>query len=526
MAHTDGVWSLVSENWQRSQSQIENQDIFKLGRQVLQFLLFSSTNINQNLNLLFDRLFPESPTTKNDFDFISAFAGPDFEYESSLRSSHGSTNDQKSVCRICLEHERPAKQFARNICRCSNSMPVHAVCLLKYTRLRCRPITSKNYTYYDLNHTTCDLCKETYPKFLVVDQKKVPLLHFTTPNSRNFVAILVYQLETSKVRHLVFADLEFAFEKSMSVGRAGHCDIRFLDNSVSDFHARILFKSGRVFMLNVDQKFGTLKKITKRLKMEQVDNKVLVIGKCSIMFHVITPNQSCACLKKLRAEIIEDPFHEESNLVNADQFMANKNQEIINNKKLILKNFHLTQNNLDDLLPVNDVNLIINPSMKYPKTNLLRVCGSLKINTGEVLQEFNKIPKIANMPKTEYRQSIEEFIDVNTSRFKVENSLKKINNSRIKRMIQTKIEERENCVGNRQSKPITDSSFQSLFGKSTTSVVVNQTHQNLMRLKNEGRRLRVPSGLFIEDTEPNKYHFTELGDSQMYTSSAWMYNFN
>lgn len=325
MQHSDGIWCLVDEeNSKTPPIPIENNEIFKLGQQVLRFQIYNvnqKDSLNANFLTLYKHIF-------DDYDFSSQTSF-DFTYHFSLEEKKTKYNDQliknsnvserpdQLTCRVCLESESSKNPFARQICKCSESMPIHGECLLDWIKLKCKPNKCKSYFYYDLANIYCDVCKDQYPPFLDINGERKPLLKIPFQQYKLFALAEIYKINSSTMKHIVILDMSKRTEQKYSVGNSDKCDIQFKHETISQIHSIIKFKGDRIFISNIDKKYGTLRRIDSKMKMENLHMKVLITGKFSFLFHVMKSG-NCSCIKKGIKTLKADPLDFDPRIVEKD----------------------------------------------------------------------------------------------------------------------------------------------------------------------------------------------------------------
>lgn len=324
MLHNDGLWTIVDEeNSKAPPPPVSNNDIFKFGNQVIRIQIYNPADLtatNKNFLSLYQHLFPEYDFTQDTgFDFVKKFAEPNMAPppDASVRGSAVSLGGNTPVCRICLDIDKPSRPFAREICNCSDSMPVHGDCLLDWIKMKCKPVKSKSYVYYDLAHLACDVCKEQYPPFLPINGVKKPILKLDLHKSSPFALLEIYKIDGIQVKHLVILDMSSKAEERYTIGSSQQCTIQFKSELIKDFHTNLITKGDKLFIFNLDKKLGTLRKVQGRVPLDNLHMKVLISGKFSFLFHVFMKGP-CNCIKKGLKTIKGDPTDNDERLVEED----------------------------------------------------------------------------------------------------------------------------------------------------------------------------------------------------------------
>lgn len=295
--YKEGIWSLMGEDSRSASAVLENSDLIRFGRQTVKFLVSKVEKPNEILADINSAIFAQKTAG---FDFVNCYANDKLsnDMEVSITPSQTSLGEANNLCRVCMESERKNRPFVLNACACSEAMPLHADCLVKFVRYRCKPFHFKHYTYYDLTAASCDICKQRFPCFLNVNERVWPLLKFVYPTNSKFAALLVYKIGTSEVRHLLVIDLVKEADQTLTIGRGEGCAVKFSDPSVNLLHSQLTIRKNELRIANCDAVYGTLKRVSKSVKLQQMDNKVLVIGPFSVLFHIVSFPGICQCLKR------------------------------------------------------------------------------------------------------------------------------------------------------------------------------------------------------------------------------------
>lgn len=324
MKHEDGIWTIVDDESPKTvPTAINNNDVFKMADQVIKIQIYNPSDVAQmdkNYMSLYKQVFHEYDFSEIDqFNFTQKFAEMAIpnQGDTSVRVSALSIGGNGAACRICLEPERPSKPFVKHICKCSDSMPVHGECLLGWIKATCKPTAHKTYHYYDLKHIACDVCKEMYPPFLNVNDEKLPLLTIEAKRTTPFAVIQIFTVNAPDVKHLIILDLNKKTEERYTMGRNSSCSIQFKNELLSDVHTSLLVRGGKPYIFNNDKRFGTLKKLDGRVRLDLLHKKVLIGGKFSFLFHVFS-REPCDCIKKNLKSIKGDPIDNDPKLHERD----------------------------------------------------------------------------------------------------------------------------------------------------------------------------------------------------------------
>ena len=179
-------------------------------------------------------------------------------------------------CRICLEDEEDVENGNPFItpCKCTGSMKfIHLKCLREWTDSKKQFQADVGISSYYWENLNCELCKAGLD--LVVTSAtdpdvKIFLLDLDRPVDSPYM-ILESDIDCpSKAVHII----NFGSKQIYTVGRRVNNDISISDISVSRRQASFKLENDKVFLMDLDSKFGTFKKIIEPTKIEKIRAKL------------------------------------------------------------------------------------------------------------------------------------------------------------------------------------------------------------------------------------------------------------
>ena len=181
-------------------------------------------------------------------------------------------------CRICLEDEEDVLSGNPFItpCKCTGSMKyIHLKCLREWTDSKKQFQADVGISSYYWENLNCELCKAGLD--LVVESAtdpdlKIFLLDLDRPVDSPYM-ILESDIDCpSKAVHII----NFGSKSAYTVGRRVNNDISISDISVSRRQASFKLEGDKVYLMDLDSKFGTFKRINQPIEVAK-DGQLLPI---------------------------------------------------------------------------------------------------------------------------------------------------------------------------------------------------------------------------------------------------------
>ena len=230
-------------------------DIIKLGYISLKFdLIFFSNNGNDiNNNNLY---------SNGNINIIQ-------EKNASFSSKYNSKENEK-FCRICFQKGIKSLQGNNDseidplisVCKCRDSMKyVHLSCLKNKINLN---IYKKHYKHHDIylfQNYNCEICLSTYPKYIIIDNKKISLLDLDISNYDNYAIcdMIKYDDKNQYFFRIGYLVLHFENNVIIKVGRKKENDVIFNDLSISGNHCELITENNNLYLKDVGSSYGCLK---------------------------------------------------------------------------------------------------------------------------------------------------------------------------------------------------------------------------------------------------------------------------
>ena len=186
-------------------------------------------------------------------------------------------------CIYCHKYDCDKDNPLISFCSCNNYF--HFQCLKE--KIRKKTIFKQNTdktvnNYYIKGEVFCKKCNLNYPlKFQIEENEQFyELFSADIPKEENY--LILESIENK----LYYGSMKFIFiiglnEKEKKIGRRRANDIVICDPSISNFHAKIKYDKGKIFLKNISETFGTLILVKKPITIN--DNTIkLQVGRSVI----------------------------------------------------------------------------------------------------------------------------------------------------------------------------------------------------------------------------------------------------
>ena len=181
---------------------------------------------------------------------------------------------ENELCRICFDCKSTRENPKIRLCSCRDF--IHFECLKSYLNTKTEIHENENLTVktYICNKFNCDVCCKPYPlRFRIPEfDRTYELIDLTVP--LEFDYIILESLDYIKERYnLKTVHIVYLNEDEIKIGRNDENDIIDTDISVSRRHAMLKFHkdTGKLNLINISEKFGTLILIKGNIKMKEND---------------------------------------------------------------------------------------------------------------------------------------------------------------------------------------------------------------------------------------------------------------
>ena len=186
------------------------------------------------------------------------------------------------MCRFCWIGEQTEDNPIIGSCKCAGSIKyIHFNCLKLWLESK---VSKKNDTecHSTLNWKTfeCELCKLPYPYTFMLNGKRWNLVDLKRPKDTNTPYIILESLNSEKNSSRTIHTVTITDDrKSFSFGRGHDSDLRINDISVSRKHAKIDYKDGKFWFVDLKSKFGTLTLLSHDVELVEQNSQTFQIGR-------------------------------------------------------------------------------------------------------------------------------------------------------------------------------------------------------------------------------------------------------
>lgn len=269
-------------------SRLSEGDIFRFGRQMIRIRSIPHQQPKS----------PEKDTLLNETIDVPAhlLEEEDAAQPNPMRPENYYTNS--TYCRICLDVETADNPFEKDLCHCSQHMPAHLKCIIKWMQKRAVKSASKDITVVDYKQVFCDVCKAKLPLFVKLQGKEYSIVNMNPESLESCLVIEVLDIHTSNTQELLLITVPAKGAKTFTIGREARSQIVMNDISVSRDHALLVFKDRSLYLVDKDSKFGTLRLVTGAVDLEGANRKKFVIDKFMFEVHFIHERKTCECGKQ------------------------------------------------------------------------------------------------------------------------------------------------------------------------------------------------------------------------------------
>ncbi len=290
------IWKNISKE---EETEIKEGDIFKLGRVRLKFnkIMFNSFsqrnntinteiyNFNSNCNInglnnsnnnITNIIFNNSITEEISGNELNE----NVKVKNVLMNSE--KNDYKFYCRICYRNDSDLNDPLISPCKCSGSMGyIHYKCLKNCIEVKIQKRKEENFIFYNWNNFNCEICLFPYPKYIKYKNRNYYLVEIDTSKFNQY-CICDYSLfddNQKKTFHRGCVIFKIEDDNEITLGRNQSNGVKLKDISVSRKHCYIIKRNGKLYIKDLNSKFGTLQYIKKKFDIQIDDNLDLLSGK-------------------------------------------------------------------------------------------------------------------------------------------------------------------------------------------------------------------------------------------------------
>ena len=333
------IWTVIPQD---DYCIIKEGDIIKLGRLRLKFDKINLNKISRNDNNLITSLVSNNLintmhiSSSNDY-----FNNINNNYSEEITKNNLFIEDNKEkdtiekiCCRLCYQEESTVFDPLLCPCKCKGSMKyIHFSCLKKSIMQKIQIKNEKNFDLYFFKSYNCEICLETYPKYIkykshiynlvevdlskYTDYIQASIIYYTDNN--NQINANNNQENKKQLTYLGYIIFNIDEKTELKIGRNQNNEIVLKDISISRFHCVLKRENNILKIKDSKSKFGTLLYIKNTKQIEHDSPPItLISGKHQFIFSIkyqekmfgflqnLFGNGCCACNKKEKSELIVD----------------------------------------------------------------------------------------------------------------------------------------------------------------------------------------------------------------------------
>ena len=260
------IWKLFNKD---EENKIEEEDIIKMGYLRLKF---DKIVFEHNKKEIINKIESSSLSDKN----ISN------NNNNSKNIIYNTEPNEMHYCRICYQKEINKNDPLICPCKCYGSMKfVHLSCLKNNINLKIHKKHDKCYDMYLFQNYNCEICLSTFPKYLIIKNKKVNLLELDTSNYKNYALcdLIQYDDKNDYIFHIGYLILKLENNMIIKIGRKKDNNVVFNDLSISGYHCELTCKDNNIYLKDLGSKYGTMKYIQNEYEININDNINLISSK-------------------------------------------------------------------------------------------------------------------------------------------------------------------------------------------------------------------------------------------------------
>ena len=236
-------------------------------------------------------------------------------------------------CRICFTYDENISPLI-SPCSCTGSSKyIHLLCLQQWLKskikLDYKEIKENLISVYKYQPAQCEICKEYMPDFIKKKNKLYEICDYHSNSEKNEESY--FTLETiGSVKHKekFIYDIIIKSEEpiqAFSIGRYNESDIRLVDNTISRMHSVLTVTNNKLYIKDMNSKFGTGILLQKNKNFQFCDNNPISFqfGRSILTFcQYNKQNCFCQCFNK---------NNNKNEIKNGnDDFYINENKKYIN----------------------------------------------------------------------------------------------------------------------------------------------------------------------------------------------------
>ena len=271
------IWKLFDKD---ENNEIKEEDIIKIGHLRLKFdKIFFENNQNKDIN---NNHKTESLFSSNKNNNNNDINGKNIIYNTEPNETH--------YCRICYQKEINKNDPLICPCKCYGSMKfVHLSCLKNSINLKIHKKHDKYYDMYLFQNYNCEICLATFPKYLIIKNKKINLIEIDISNYKKYALcdLIQYDEKNDYIFHIGYLVIRLDDSISLKIGRKKENDIIFNDLSISGIHCELICQNNTLYLKDLGSKYGTMKYIQNEYEIKVGDYIKLISDKYKFELNLI-----------------------------------------------------------------------------------------------------------------------------------------------------------------------------------------------------------------------------------------------
>ncbi len=280
------IWKLFDKD---VYNEIKEEDIIKIG----------------HLRLKFDKIFFECNKDKNkeiiEKNNMSDSMNSSHKNNNNMNNNNNIDNGGKNIiyntepnethyCRICYQKEINKNDPLICPCKCYGSMKfVHLSCLKNNINLKIHKKHDKHYDMYLFQNYNCEICLATFPKYLIIKNKKIHLIEIDTSNYKNYTLcdLIQYDEKNDYIFHIGYLVIRLENDMTLKIGRKKENDVILNDLSISGIHCELKCQNNALYLKDLGSKYGSMKYIQNEYEINVGDNIQLISNKYKFDFNLV-----------------------------------------------------------------------------------------------------------------------------------------------------------------------------------------------------------------------------------------------
>jgi hypothetical protein len=307
LSHSDGLWVPISNSSSKKEQSLTEGEFIRFGRHIFRVAkTLSGEHLAEELKKL-------QWLAKLSEKVRSLGKGPSMAMRRVV-AVHPVPDDQtkSSVCFLCEDENDPSRPLLEDICDCRDT--VHLDCLSSVMGPRVRTESRKGLTFFDLVNFCCPICGAPLEPFVRVKRHTFSLLEINLSETSQVLVLEKISLSGPFVDGVLVVDFT-GRSREVLLGSDPDCDIVIPARHASAVHAQLTHKRNAFYVVNLSERFGSLRKLDPRVELSRLHDGFLVSGPFLFSFHVNSDKVQCRCGE--RGIELENPLAHESSILDS-----------------------------------------------------------------------------------------------------------------------------------------------------------------------------------------------------------------